>query len=157
MSANGADGDLVNATAVAVGGQAVLIVGAPGSGKSTLAAEMIAQGADLVADDQVIVSAGDGLSVSAPARLSGLLEIRGFGLIRLEALASAPLRLVADLDQAESERLPPHRVRDLSEHSCQLMLCKGRPRLAAALACILKARDWLDPDAPIPPDRDPLG
>ena len=157
MSVNAGGGELIHASAVAVGGQAVLIVGAPGSGKSILAAEMIAQGAVLVADDQVIVSAGDRLSVSAPERLSGLLEIRGFGLIRLEALPSAPLRLVADLDEAEPERLPPHRVRDLSGHPCRLMLCKGRPRLAATLACILKARDWLDPDEPILRDRDPLG
>ena len=45
----------VHATCVAVNGKGVLIVGASGSGKSTLALQMLAMGAELVADDQVIL------------------------------------------------------------------------------------------------------
>ncbi len=45
----------LHASAVAVDGRGCLITGASASGKSTLALEMIALGAELVADDRVDV------------------------------------------------------------------------------------------------------
>lgn len=97
---------LMHATAIALGGSAVLLVGPPGSGKSDLALRLIDRGALLVADDQVWIQAADGgLVATAPANLAGLLEVRGLGIVRLPFLESAKILLVADL-AALAERLP---------------------------------------------------
>jgi HPr kinase/phosphorylase len=103
---------LLHATAVAIDGQVVLLRGPPGSGKSDLALRLIDAGARLVADDQSEVRRrGDLLLVSAPATIAGLLEVRGLGILRLDALAEAPIGLVADLVAAGTiERLPPRRT-----------------------------------------------
>ena len=104
---------LVHATCVAIDGQAVLLRGPSGSGKSDLALRLIDEGAVLVADDQVLLEAtrletGEVcLMASAPAALSGLLEVRNVGIVNCDAVASAAVRLVIDLDHAATlERLP---------------------------------------------------
>lgn len=142
-------GPYTHGSAVAVGEHALLIIGAAGTGKTTLAMEMIALGADLIADDRVSVQPGEidlngaiQLWLSAPPGIAGLIEMRGFGLVRLTTRPRAALKLIADLDQAETERLPPRRERVLSGVACPVMLCKGKPGLAAALTCLLKAEDW---------------
>jgi HPr kinase/phosphorylase len=83
-------------------GQAVLLIGPPGAGKSDLLLRLLGRGFDLVADDQVDIADGQ---VSAPKPLHGLLEVRGLGILRLPAVASARLALVADLG-ARADRLP---------------------------------------------------
>jgi HPr kinase/phosphorylase len=83
------------------GHHAVLLLGASGSGKSDLLLRLLDRGFVLVADDQVIVDAGQ---ASAPAALAGILEVRGLGLFRLNFLSAAPLRLIVRLGMAE--RLP---------------------------------------------------
>ena len=135
----------LHGSAIAVGEHGLLIIGAAGAGKSTLALEMIALGAELVADDRVNLQpeATSQLWLSAPPGIAGLVEMRGFGLVRLAARSRVTLKLIADLDQIETERLPPRRERVLSGITCPVMLCKGRPSLAAALTCLLKAEDWL--------------
>jgi len=139
----------LHACAVAAGEHALLITGASGAGKTTLALEMIALGAELIADDRVCTwPDGTGrLWLSAPANIAGLVEIRGFGLVRLAARSGAALKLIADLDHGESERLPSRRQRVLSGIACPVILCKGRPGLAAALTCLLRAEDWPGPDS----------
>jgi HPr kinase/phosphorylase len=148
----------LHACAVAAGEHALLITGASGAGKTTLALEMIALGAELIADDRVAtrpeVSGPGGtfpdgtgrLWLSAPAGIAGLVEMRGFGLVRLAARPRAVLKLIADLDLGENERLPPRRQRVLSGIACPVILCKGRPGLAAALTCLLRAEDWPGPE-----------
>jgi len=138
----------LHASAVAIGAHGLLITGAAGAGKTTLALELIALGAQLIADDQVEARAGDDgrLWLSAPARLAGLAEVRGFGLIRLDARPRAALRLIADLDRAETERLPSRRQRVLQGIACPVMLCKGRQGLAAVLTCVLRAGEWPGPE-----------
>ena len=78
-------GAQLHGSVVAAGGRAVLITGAAGAGKTTLALEMIALGAELVADDRVDTwpesagPAGPGrLWLSAPAKISGLGGLPGF-------------------------------------------------------------------------------
>ena len=143
----------LHGSAVAAGEHALLITGAAGTGKTTLALEMIALGAELVADDRVSTwperTGSDGagrLWLSAPPNITGLVEIRGFGLVRLAVRPRAALRLIADLDHGESVRLPPRRRRVLSGIACPVILCKGRPGLAAALTCLLRAEDWPGPE-----------
>jgi RNase adaptor protein for sRNA GlmZ degradation len=94
---------------VAIGGRGILLRGAPGAGKSDLALRLIAQGAILVADDQVDLAPEDGrLIASPPPTIAGLIELRGFGIRRLAYLPRVALRLVADLVMAdEIDRLPP--------------------------------------------------
>jgi len=103
----------LHATAVAFADtRGVMLIGASGSGKSALALQLMALGARLVADDRCLLKRdGPNLVAHAPPALSGLIEARGVGLIRVAALAEAALVLVIDMDQVEQHRLPPPRSR----------------------------------------------
>jgi HPr kinase/phosphorylase len=97
----------LHASCVALEGRGLLILGPSGAGKSSLALQLMAFGAQLVADDRVeLRRRGDLLIAICPASLSGLIEARGVGLLRAEPLAEAVLHLAVDLGQAETERLP---------------------------------------------------
>ncbi|MDB5393470.1 MAG: putative HPr kinase/phosphorylase, regulates carbohydrate metabolism [Rhodospirillales bacterium] len=102
---------MVHATCIAFAGRGVLLRGPPGSGKSDLALRAIAEGARLIADDQVALArSGENVIASAPSALHGMIEIRGLGIMRVEAAAEAEIALVADLvDAASLERLPDRR------------------------------------------------
>jgi HPr kinase/phosphorylase len=99
---------LMHGTAVALDGEALLLRGPPGAGKSDLALRLIDGGARLVADDQTEARRrGARVWVRAPAAIAGLIEVRGVGILRLEAVAEAPLALIVDLvPGAAIERLP---------------------------------------------------
>src|SRR5580765_1080507 len=99
---------LLHATAVAIDGRAALLRGRSGSGKSDLALRLIDAGARLVTDDQSVLSRrDDAIIVCPPARISGLMEVRGIGIVRVEALAEAVVALIADLVPPEQiDRLP---------------------------------------------------
>lgn len=98
-------GRRVHASAVAIAGRGVLILGASGRGKSDLALRLIDRGAVLIADDQVELAARGGrLEACAPATIHGKLEVRGVGIVDCDAVA-APIALVVDLDGAP-ERMP---------------------------------------------------
>jgi len=89
---------LVHATAVALGGEAVLLCGPSGSGKSDLALRLVDEGARLVADDQTrLVRRDQELWASAPGAIRDLLEVRGLGLVRLPAVDQARVALVVEL------------------------------------------------------------
>jgi serine kinase of HPr protein (carbohydrate metabolism regulator) len=94
--------ETAHGTAIVVGERGVLIRGPSSAGKSMLAAALIADGARLVADDRVHLSACHGRIVAtAPAAIAGLLEMRGLGLVRLPHEASVVIRLVVDLVDAD--------------------------------------------------------
>jgi len=102
----------MHATAVAIDGHAVLLRGSPGAGKSDLALRLIDAGASLVADDQSILTRrGDAILVRSPQRISGLIEVRGIGIMRIAtAVSEAPVLLIADLVPLDRiERLPARR------------------------------------------------
>ena len=107
-----ADELLVHGTAVAIDGGAVLLRGPSGRGKSDLALRLIDAGARLVADDQVLLQrTGMQVLARAPAVLAGLLEIRGVGIVAVDALPVAPLALIVDLVLSDAiERLPERRI-----------------------------------------------
>jgi HPr kinase/phosphorylase len=102
---------LVHATAVVLDDGAILLRGPPGAGKSDLALRLIEDGARLLADDQALLRrAGDQVLVRAPAAIAGLIEVRGVGIVRVDALEEAPLALVADLvPSTQVERIPDNR------------------------------------------------
>lgn len=98
-------GRRLHASAVAIDGRGVLILGASGSGKSSLALRLIDRGATLIADDQVELRERQGrLHAGALAPIYGKLEVRGVGIIDCDATA-APIALAIDLERP-AERLP---------------------------------------------------
>lgn len=128
-----------HATSVAVDGKALMILGPAGSGKSSLALQMLALGAQLVADDRTIVTREGGeLVVSAPPAIAALIEARGLGILRAPLVDRAVLAAVIDLTQAETERLPVPRFLSILEVDIPLYRHQKSDALAAALVVLLK-------------------
>ena len=101
--------ETVHASTVASDGRAVLISGPSGSGKSDLALRLLDRGFTLVSDDQTIVRReGDKLIASAPPNIAGKLEIRGIGIVDMEAVSDVPVALYVELT-SEIMRLPDDR------------------------------------------------
>ncbi|MGQ0564069.1 MAG: HPr kinase/phosphorylase [Gemmobacter sp.] len=127
--------DILHATAVAdAAGRGLIILGPSGAGKSALAWALLALGARLVADDRTVVTAGpEGLSLGCPPTIRGLIEARGLGLLRAEALPSARLVLAVDLARTEAERLPPRREIVLLGQAVDLVLGPVTAHFPAAL------------------------
>jgi len=106
----------IHATAIAVGGRAVLIRGPSGSGKSDLAfrslatpvSPLIQAPARLIADDQVCLKReGTSLIASAPSMLAGKIEVRGVGILNVEPQEHAHVALVAEIvSRDQIERYP---------------------------------------------------
>jgi len=89
-----------------------LIEGPSGIGKSDLALRALDAGFRLVADDRVVTFASGGkLYGKAPETLSGLLEVRGLGVIDAVALPFCQIALVIRCvaEPAAVERLPDPR------------------------------------------------
>ena len=99
---------LIHASCAARDGSGVLLTGPSGSGKSDLLLRLVERGFVLVADDQVSVDNG---TASSPPTLRGLLEVRGFGIVHLPYLATAPLVLSVAIGRGE--RLPTAQHDDL--------------------------------------------
>ena len=105
----------IHASAVLVGDRAILIRGPSGSGKSSLAFDLILAGragqpakATLIGDDRVRLTVRDGtLFVQNVTELAGMIEIRGLGIRKIEAVSEAIVSLVVDLSASDAERLPP--------------------------------------------------
>jgi serine kinase of HPr protein (carbohydrate metabolism regulator) len=99
-------GESIHASTVAIDGRAVLITGPSGSGKSDLALRLLDRGFTLVSDDQTVVRRSDDrLIASAPAQIAGKLEVRGLGIVEIEAQDDVPVALVVELTSA-IERIP---------------------------------------------------
>ncbi|RHW16414.1 aldolase [Sphingomonas gilva] len=101
--------ETLHASCVAIGDRAVLIEGRSGAGKSDLALRLIDRGARLVSDDYVILTRRDGaLWATAPANIAGMIEVRGLGIVPMEALKEARVGLVVQLAD-NPERMPEPR------------------------------------------------
>ncbi len=133
MSTQSLSSETIHASAVAIGGRAVLIGGLSGRGKSDLALRLIDRGAALVSDDYVFVRRqGDRLVASAPPTIAGKIEVRGVGLVDFPAETEVPVALFVDLD-ATPERLPE----------------AGEQRTLAGIAIPVVGLSALEPSAPI--------
>jgi len=107
--------DQTHATCVDIDGAGVLLRGASGTGKSDLALRLIDGGARLVADDRAeLTRTGGQVIAAAPAVLRGKIEVRGLGVVSVQAVARAPLKLVVDLVAPGAvERLPEPATADV--------------------------------------------
>ena len=106
--------DRLHATAVAIGGVAVLIEGPSGSGKSDLALRLIDRGAVLISDDQtLLIRAGSRLLARPPQTIAGKLEIRGLGILSMPHVADIPVAMLVRL-QDQVQRMPDRRIRRIA-------------------------------------------
>lgn len=96
----------------------VLLRGPSGAGKSDFALRLVDAGARLVADDQTALSRrGHSLIAAPPGTISGLMEVRGIGIVKVgrpRLLARVPISLLVDLVPPEKiERMPEPAREDL--------------------------------------------
>ncbi len=131
-------GQLLHASCVLIGTQAVLITGPSGSGKSALALDLMSRGAQLVSDDQTMVSNARGTLIATPApAIRGRIEARGIGILCANAASRGIVRLVVDLEKEERERLPLARTTVILGVELDTIRGKGNVHLAAALHVLL--------------------
>ena len=98
--------ETLHASTVATEGRAVIIAGPSGAGKSDLALRLLDRGFTLVSDDQTTIRReGERLIASAPPNIAGKLEIRGIGIVDMDALRDVPVALLVELT-SEIQRLP---------------------------------------------------
>jgi serine kinase of HPr protein (carbohydrate metabolism regulator) len=137
MNVRSLSSESVHASSVAVDGRAILITGPSGSGKSDLALRLIDRGFNLVSDDQTIVRrAGDRLIATAPPTIAGKLEIRGIGIIEMDAQADVPVALIVELT-TDFARLPDDgRERQLLGVSVPLITVDAMTASAASKVAI---------------------
>jgi HPr kinase/phosphorylase len=124
----------VHGSAIAVGGRGFLIRGASGSGKSGLVLQMMALGADLISDDQVIMERSAGtIIMSAPQTLVGKIEARFVGILNVPSRQNVVLNHVIDLDVDSQAQLP--QLQYCKVLGLQIDLINGRnvPNLASIL------------------------
>lgn len=132
-------GEIIHASAVAVAGQAALIIGASGTGKSGLALDLISRGGKLVADDRTSLSTKDDhLIASSPKAIRGKIEARGVGILALEPAGQTPVRLVVDMDKKPLRRLPEPQEITLLGIRIELICGATTPNLAAAIQILLQ-------------------
>jgi HPr kinase/phosphorylase len=112
---SGAAAAWLHASCVELGATGVVLLGASGSGKSDLALRLIDAGARLVGDDRLVVERrGDQLFGRPAAALAGLLEVRGFGIVRLPWCPESRLGLAITLQpDVPLARLPEPETCDL--------------------------------------------
>jgi HPr kinase/phosphorylase len=124
----------VHASCVAYHGRGLLILGASGAGKSSLALQMIALGAELIADDRVVLtSEGTGLIASCPPALKNMIEARGVGILNVPTGTPTKVHAVVTLDQSETARIPPPREITVLEVRLPLLHKVEIPSFPAAL------------------------
>lgn len=142
LSARVTSGTL-HGTAVALDkGRGVLLLGRAGSGKSGLALQLMAHGAQLIADDRVMLRDENGvLMARAPEAIKGKIEARGIGILPADALSEGQLTLVVDLDQTSEARVPERREAWFGTARLPLISAVQHDYFAAALLQYLKSQD----------------
>jgi serine kinase of HPr protein (carbohydrate metabolism regulator) len=123
----------------------VLILGTSGAGKSDLALRLIAAGATLVADDRTDLFVRQGaLWGKVPARIAGLMEVRGAGVLSVpyteEVRLAIAVRLVRRIERLPEGEcyLPPRQLAGI-KRACPLLRiiaeeASAPAKIAAAVA-----------------------
>lgn len=133
---------LLHASCVSVNGNGVLICGPAGSGKSSLALNLIALGAELVADDQTLIRRENkNLIARCPETISHLIEARGLGILTPPTRSDVALTLVVDLETVQSQRVPLPEAYEL--FGITLPLFRRAPLDAFSAALYILARDGM--------------
>lgn len=124
----------IHGTVVAYAGAGVLIAGASGTGKSRLAAELMAFGGRLVGDDQIqLVEQAGMLMAAAVPQLSGVLELRGIGLVRVnDIIPKHVLHLAIELTPDATERLPAPQTKEFLGRQLPFLRLAPLPQTSAA-------------------------
>ncbi|KFI33537.1 serine kinase [Haematobacter missouriensis] len=131
---------MVHGSTVSVAGRGLLILGRSGSGKSGLVLQLMAFGAELVADDRTrLLRREDIVMAMSPETIHGRVEARGVGILAAVAAEAVPLALVTDLDRMEKARLPEPRSHDVLGVALPLLFRVDAPHFPAALLQWLKA------------------
>lgn len=139
---------LLHATCLDIEGNGLLLVGDSGCGKSGLASELMALGAQLVADDQVMLSSKQGkLVASAPVSIAGKMELRGFGVISLASFCtSTDVALAVRLQREFPERFPEESVTlPLLGYQVPYLAAASQDRFLASKLMIYMKSDVCDP------------
>ncbi len=105
----------VHGTAIAIGGRGLIFIGPSGIGKSMMAftclsiARRAGAVSALIADDQVFLTEQEGrIIATCPPSTTGLMELRGSGIVRMDHVSPATLDLAIQLVSVPgTERLPP--------------------------------------------------
>jgi serine kinase of HPr protein (carbohydrate metabolism regulator) len=125
---------LVHATTVDIAGLGVLLLGASGAGKSDFALRLIGEGALLIADDQTSIDLrGDEPWATSPAKITGLIEARGVGIVPAAIKLATRLALAVELATAP-ERMPERRSWSLPGVGVRIPLIELSPFEASAPA-----------------------
>lgn len=128
----------VHGTTVGFEGKGVLILGPSGSGKSTLALQLMAVGAQLVADDRTdLRKDGEQIVASCPEPILGRIEARGIGILAAAPCGPVKLTAVVDLGRESVDRLPRSQFHDVLGVALPLVLGPYRTHLYAALRQLL--------------------
>lgn len=128
----------LHGTVVSRSGRGVLIIGKSGSGKSQLAFELMALGADLVADDRVdLMKEDQEVILLSPRSIKGKIEARGIGLIRVRSIDQARLAIVVDMDKTVTTRLPAPKTTPILGTEVPLVHGKNCSGLGAVIWCLL--------------------
>lgn len=129
----------IHASCVAIAGRGVLIVGRSGSGKSALALQLMAYGAELVADDRCDLSAtARGVQARRPEGLPEGIEARGLGVLAATCIGPTRITAVVDMDETAHERMPPMKTALIGQHQVPILHFNNQPHMPAALFHFLK-------------------
>ncbi|MHA1540153.1 MAG: HPr kinase/phosphorylase [Alphaproteobacteria bacterium] len=109
------DTETIHANALNVNGQGILLLGGSGSGKSDLSLRLMDEGAQLIADDHVILTVEAGkLIAHCPEAIRQKIEVRGLGILDLapeKCTESVTLtRAFYLVSPDEIERLPEEEI-----------------------------------------------
>ncbi|GLQ04876.1 HPr kinase/phosphorylase [Sneathiella chinensis] len=140
---------ILHATAVAIEGRAILLRGPSGAGKSDIALQLLDGGATLIADDYVELHGKDGQVLARPpAKIAGLMEIRGIGLVQVPHVSDIPVAFAVNLaDKSMIERLPEQRARlHIDDIPVPLVEMDGQAPSTPARIRFLLTQDWQSMD-----------
>ena len=139
QSARQGDQHLIHGTCICIDAVAALLIGRSGTGKSGLALQMMAFGADLIADDQTLLTCqSDAIEATCPSLIRNRIEARGVGLLCAQAKSRSFVRVVIDMEVIETDRLPPHRSCRILGFQLPLLHKVNSPYFAAAIVQYLK-------------------